>query len=111
MVHRLFVTALADLSVRPRHRHRRRAARCLGNLVLALSMVLGRSTFAQAPKTAAAPIHPAMVQVKEDPKLPRVLLFGDSITMGYTQRLRELLAKKANVQALVSQRVGFSLAA
>src|SRR6478735_2647465 len=49
-------------------------------------------------KTAAPPVHPALVQVEEDPKLPRVLLIGDSITMGYTQALRELLAGKANVQ-------------
>ena len=49
-------------------------------------------------KAKKAPIHPALVQVDEDPKLPRVLLIGDSITMGYTQPLRELLAKKANVQ-------------
>ena len=49
-------------------------------------------------KTAKAPVHPALVQVDEDPKLPRVLLIGDSITMGYTAPLRELLAGKANVQ-------------
>lgn len=49
-------------------------------------------------KAAKAPIHPALVQVDEDPKLPRVLLIGDSITMGYTAPLRELLAGKANVQ-------------
>ena len=42
-------------------------------------------------------MHPALVQVPEDPKLPRVLLIGDSITMGYTQPLREILANKANV--------------
>ena len=56
------------------------------------------SNASAAEKTAApAPIHPALVQVPEDPKLPRVLLIGASITMGYTQPLREMLAKKANV--------------
>ncbi len=49
-------------------------------------------------KAKSVPIHPALVQIDEDPKLPRVLLIGDSITMGYTQPLRELLANKANVQ-------------
>lgn len=44
------------------------------------------------------PIHPALMQVDEDPKLPRVLLIGDSITMGYTQPLRDRLKTKANVQ-------------
>jgi lysophospholipase L1-like esterase len=48
--------------------------------------------------TAGHSVHPALVQMEEDPKLPRVLLIGDSITMGYTQPLRELLAGKANVQ-------------
>lgn len=49
-------------------------------------------------QSANKPIHPALVQVDEDPKLPRVLLIGDSITMGYTQPLRNRLKTKANVQ-------------
>lgn len=35
--------------------------------------------------------------VKDDPKLPRVLLIGDSISRGYTQACRKALAGKANV--------------
>lgn len=35
--------------------------------------------------------------VKDDPKLPRVLLIGDSISRGYTLPVRQLLAGKANV--------------
>jgi lysophospholipase L1-like esterase len=35
--------------------------------------------------------------VKEDPKLPRVLLIGDSVSRGYTQPTRVALAGKANV--------------
>lgn len=35
--------------------------------------------------------------VKEDPKLPRVLLIGDSISVGYTTRVQEALKGKANV--------------
>jgi hypothetical protein len=35
--------------------------------------------------------------VKEDPKLPRVLLIGDSVSRGYTQPTRQALAGKANV--------------
>lgn len=49
-------------------------------------------------QSASKPIHPALVQIDEDPKLPRVLLIGDSITMGYTQPLRDRLKTKANVQ-------------
>jgi hypothetical protein len=35
--------------------------------------------------------------VQDDPKLPRVLLIGDSVSRGYTQPTRRLLAGKANV--------------
>jgi acyl-CoA thioesterase-1 len=68
-------------------------------LLMLYSFAMTGTAFAQADtKAKKAPIHPALMQVKEDPNLPRVLLIGDSITMGYTAPLRELLAKKANVQ-------------
>ena len=35
--------------------------------------------------------------VKDDPKLPRVLIIGDSVSRGYTLAVREFLAGKANV--------------
>lgn len=35
--------------------------------------------------------------VQDDPKLPRVLLIGDSVSRGYTQSVRKELAGKANV--------------
>ena len=35
--------------------------------------------------------------VKDDPKLPRVLIIGDSVSRGYTLQVRKLLAGKANV--------------
>ena len=35
--------------------------------------------------------------VKDDPKLPRVLLIGDSVSRGYTLATRQALAGKANV--------------
>jgi hypothetical protein len=41
---------------------------------------------------------PALVQVPEDPHLPRVLITGDSISLGYTLEVRKLLVGKANVQ-------------
>ena len=40
---------------------------------------------------------PALQQIEDDPKLPRVLLVGDSISMGYTLPVRALLTGKANV--------------
>jgi hypothetical protein len=48
-------------------------------------------------KTSAA-TYPALVQIEEDPGLPRVLVIGDSISMGYLLPLRDLLKDKANVQ-------------
>jgi lysophospholipase L1-like esterase len=40
---------------------------------------------------------PSLAPIKDDPKLPRVLLIGDSISMGYTVPVRKLLEGKANV--------------
>ena len=38
-----------------------------------------------------------MAPIEDDPSLPRVLLIGDSISIGYTLPVRELLKGKANV--------------
>lgn len=65
---------------------------------------VGHCAFAEPPNKSSTveksrkPTHPALVEVEEDPRLPRVLLIGDSITMGYTQPIRVLLRNKANVQ-------------
>jgi acyl-CoA thioesterase-1 len=42
----------------------------------------------------------ALVPIEDDPKLPRVLLIGDSISIGYTLPTRELLHGKANVHRI-----------
>jgi len=42
-------------------------------------------------------VNPAMARVTDDPKLPRVLLIGDSISIGYTVPVRERMKGKANV--------------
>jgi lysophospholipase L1-like esterase len=74
---------------------------------LRLNLAVAETTAAAndnpAPKTVVGgasdkPIDPALVPVEEDAKLPRVLLIGDSISMGYTPALRELLKGKANLQ-------------
>jgi len=51
---------------------------------------------AQKPKPAAKPAGP-LAPVKDQEGLPRVLLIGDSISIGYTLPVRELLKGKANV--------------
>ncbi len=70
-------------------------------LLCALAAAASAAT-APAPKKGRAKPkrrrpHPAFQKVKEDPSLPRVLLIGDSISIGYTFPTRKLLAGKANV--------------
>jgi hypothetical protein len=48
-------------------------------------------------EAAQRKVDPSMVLVTEVAGLPRVLLIGDSISMGYTLPVRELLRDKANV--------------
>ena len=44
--------------------------------------------------------HPSMAKVEDVAGLPRVLLIGDSISMGYTQPVRYLLKGKANLHRI-----------
>jgi hypothetical protein len=48
-------------------------------------------------RPAAREPSPALKPITDDPKLPRVLLIGDSISIGYTLPVRELLQGKMNV--------------
>jgi acyl-CoA thioesterase-1 len=43
---------------------------------------------------------PALAPIKDEAGLPRVLLIGDSISIGYTLPTRELLKSKANVHRI-----------
>jgi len=65
--------------------------------VLALfALPMLQAADAAAKKKVPAP-SPALAAVADVPGLPRVLLIGDSISMGYTVPVRTLLAGKANV--------------
>ncbi|QDU63478.1 hypothetical protein Pan216_43580 [Planctomycetes bacterium Pan216] len=44
--------------------------------------------------------NPAYAEVVDDPSLPRVLLIGDSISIGYTLPVREKLMGKANIHRI-----------
>ncbi len=44
--------------------------------------------------------NPALAAIQPDPKLPNVLLIGDSISIGYTTATRKLLAGKANLHRI-----------
>ncbi len=63
-------------------------------IYLLLNLVFGFVLSAQEEKEYSSP---SLVPVKDVEGLPRVLLIGDSISMGYTIPTREALAGKANV--------------
>lgn len=66
--------------------------------VVALILLLATVTSVlEAAQPAKRPPNPAYAQIEDDPNLPRVLLLGDSISIGYTVAVREALAGKANV--------------
>jgi len=68
----------------------------------------GIFVMAQAPDTKKEPAkkapakNDAMTPITETPGLPRVLLIGDSISIGYTLPVRELLKGKANVHRVLT---------
>lgn len=67
------------------------------------SLLLLATAGALAPasgQTQKKSIHPSLVKVEDDPALPRVLLIGDSISMGYTVPVRERLKGIANVHRI-----------
>lgn len=80
---------------------------------LALVCITGTAVWAQAPAKPAPPAaakpaatkpkpppDPTLVAIQDQPGLPRVLLIGDSISMGYTLPVREMLAGQANVHRI-----------
>jgi hypothetical protein len=78
--------------------NRRQAAFAVA--VMAICSLVGpdvcRAQAAKKPARPRAP-HPAFSAPKDDANLPRVLLLGDSISIGYTVATRTALAGKANV--------------
>ena len=63
-----------------------------------LTLLLAAMAAAQA--QAPEKPNPAFAPVKDVAGLPRVLLIGDSISIGYTPDVRELLKGKANVHRI-----------
>ncbi|MCA9205490.1 MAG: SGNH/GDSL hydrolase family protein [Planctomycetales bacterium] len=64
------------------------------SIVLLVSLSSGQDAAAQGQKR---PANAAFQAVEDKPGLPRVLLIGDSISIGYTVPVRELMNGKANV--------------
>lgn len=78
----------------------RRLSVALLPLVMSSPSLFAQTSSKNAGKTvadAAVKKNPAMKEVPDIAGLPRVLLIGDSISIGYTLRVRELLNGKANV--------------
>jgi lysophospholipase L1-like esterase len=67
----------------------------------ALITVLLSSVAAAQDTGKKAKPNPAMEPIKDVPGLPRVLLIGDSISIGYTLPTRKLLDGKANVHRVL----------
>ena len=73
-----------------------RSALLVGTLLAGASSDPLPAAAAVAPKAKAAP-QPALAAVVDEPGLPRVLLIGDSISIGYTLPVRAAFKGKANV--------------
>ena len=66
------------------------------------ALLAGSLSHAAAPNQKKAkkpkrPPHPAYAPITDNPTLPRVMLIGDSISIGYTIAARKAMAGKANV--------------
>jgi GDSL-like Lipase/Acylhydrolase family len=71
-------------------------------MALILGLAVASAADSSKPAAPAKPrkADPSLAPITDDPKLPRVLLIGDSISMGYTLPVRELLQGKANVHRI-----------
>jgi acyl-CoA thioesterase-1 len=67
---------------------------------LALAAILCLTTLVSAETPKPKRANPVVAPIEDVAGLPRVLLIGDSISMGYTQPVRKLLAGKANVHRI-----------
>jgi hypothetical protein len=83
------------------------AVACLASAAVLLSGVLGAELATKKAKqpgkakaSSGAKHDPAFDKVNDDPSLPRVLLIGDSISIGYTVPVRVALKGKANVHRI-----------
>jgi lysophospholipase L1-like esterase len=74
---------------------------CLLCVLGMVSTALSQTQEKPAKKAAASKKqNPAFAPVKDDPTLPRVLLIGDSISIGYTVPVQKALLGKANVHRI-----------
>ncbi len=65
-----------------------------------LTLLTGPAASAQTPARPKRPPNPAFAPIEDNPALPRVLLIGDSISIGYTLAVRKALEGVANVHRI-----------
>ena len=65
-------------------------------LIMAILMISSLNVFSNCVVAEQSPFDP----IQDDPSLPRVLLIGDSISIGYTVPVQQLLSGKANVHRI-----------
>ncbi len=66
-------------------------------LAMLPSLLAAQDKQATKKKRARRTPNPVFAPINDDPALPRVLLIGDSISIGYTLPVRDLLKGQANV--------------
>jgi len=94
-----------DLTVHSSESFLRRSVwRCLPWLLAVTWVILASEavTGGQDEERAFARTYGYSATVVDDPALPRVLLIGDSISIGYTPEVRRLLAGQANVHRIAA---------
>lgn len=72
---------------------------CLFSAVVLPVALMAQETQPKAPAKKRPP-NPSLAAIVDTPGLPRVLLIGDSISMGYTLTVRKLLEGQANVHRI-----------
>ena len=70
------------------------------SLTLACGHTSDETVKSTTPPADKKPANPVFAEIVDDPSLPRVLLIGDSISVGYTLPTRDLLRGKANVHRI-----------
>lgn len=72
----------------------------LSHLLLLVALALSATPLPAQTAARARRPDPSLAPIEDAPGLPRVLLIGDSISMGYTLPVRALLAGQANVHRI-----------
>jgi acyl-CoA thioesterase-1 len=78
------------------------AMRALLALGLALSAVMAADVPSAKATKSAPPVAKEFIAPLDDPKLPRVLIIGDSVSVAYTLDVRKNLAGVANVHRIAA---------